>query len=280
MIKTVGVLGAGQMGLGIAYTFARHGYPVKLVDIQETALIRAREYAEKTATREQAKGTILHSSLVYDNLNYYSSVEVFKDCDLVVEAIVEDLSIKSTALHEISTLLRPEAILASNTSSIPITTLGRTTKNPSHFIGMHFMNPVPLMKLVEIIKGEDTSPETFKAIYDLTLALEKTPVVSSDVPGFIINRILMPMLNEAIEALSQGVASAEDIDKGMTVGLNHPMGPLTLADFIGLDTCKAIMEVLYEGLGDPKYKPNALLVEKVAQGHMGRKSGQGFYTYG
>lgn len=280
MIKSIGVLGAGQMGSGIAYTFARYGFPVTLVDVQESSLEKAKSYVEKTFTREAEKGSLPKDHPLLPILTYETNFQAFEGCDLVIEAITEDLNLKTTALKQISSLISESSFIASNTSSIPISTLASVTQNPDKFIGMHFMNPVPVMKLVEIIRGAQTSDETFKAIFNLTLTLQKVPVISTDVPGFIINRILMPMLNEAIEALDQGVATAEDIDKGMTIGLNHPMGPLTLADFIGLDTCKAILEVLYNGLGDSKYKPNKLLLDKVSKGHLGRKSGQGFYTYG
>jgi 3-hydroxybutyryl-CoA dehydrogenase len=281
MIKTVGVVGAGTMGNGIAQVFAQAGFTVRLVDVAQPMLDRARASIEKSLATFVEKGKLSPADrdATLARLTTFPSIERLADADYVVEAIVEHTDAKRELFAGLDALTRPDTILASNTSSISITLLGAATKRADRVLGMHFMNPVPLMTLVEMIRGQATSAGTMRIASDLCRALGKTPVEAADYPGFIANRILMPMINEAIFALMEGVGTAEAIDSVMKLGMNHPMGPLTLADFIGLDVCLAIMNVLYDGLGDSKYRPCPLLRRMVAAGHLGRKSGQGFYTY-
>ncbi len=281
MIKKVGVLGAGQMGNGIAHVFAQFGYDVTLFDIAEAQLAKAVATIRQNLER-QAKKEIIPVSLVEETMGRIHTTQAMEDLapvDFAVEAVTEYEPLKLEIFRKLDGIVQSSAYLASNTSSIPITKIAAVTKRPEKVIGMHFMNPVPVMKLVEIIRGHATSDETFAVTAELVAKLEKEMAVSQDYPGFIVNRILMPMINEAVFALYEGIASAEDIDKGMKLGTNQPMGPLTLADFIGLDTCLAIMNVLYDGFKDPKYRPCPLLVKMVNAGYMGRKSGRGFYTY-
>jgi 3-hydroxybutyryl-CoA dehydrogenase len=281
MIKTVGVVGAGTMGNGIAQLFAQHGFTVRLVDVAQPMLDRARATIEKSLGKfvEKGKMTADERDATLGRLLTATSVEQLSDADYVVEAIVEDAEAKRNLFASLDRITRPDVILASNTSSISITLIGAATKRPDKVLGMHFMNPVPLMELVEMIRGQATSAESMKIAADLCVKLGKRPVEAADYPGFIANRILLPMINEAIFAVMEGVGTPEAIDMVMKFGMNHPMGPLTLADFIGLDVCLAILNVLHDGLGDPKYRPCPLLRRMVAAGHLGRKSGQGFYTY-
>jgi len=281
MVETIGVLGAGQMGNGIAHVFAQHGYQVVLFDIAQEQLDKAMATIEKNLARQAKKGAIAESLVdeVLGRIKTTLSMEDLAPVDFAVETVTENESVKLEVFRKLDTLVKPEAYLASNTSSIPITKIAAVTGRPQQVIGMHFMNPVPVMTLVEVIRGHATSDETFRVTADLVAKLDKEKAVSQDYPGFIVNRVLIPMINEAIFALYEGVATAEDIDKGMKLGTNQPMGPLTLADFIGLDTVLAIANVLYEGFKDPKYRPCPLLVKMVNAGYLGRKSGRGFYTY-
>jgi 3-hydroxybutyryl-CoA dehydrogenase len=280
-ITSVGIIGAGTMGNGIAQVFAQAGFTVHLQDVQQVALERARATIEKSLAKFVEKGRITPSDrdLALGRLSVGTDLGALGGADFVVEAIVEDAGAKRELFRNLDTLTRPEVVLASNTSSISITLLGAATKRADRVLGMHFMNPVPLMALVELIRGQATSPETLAMASELCRKLGKTPVEAADYPGFISNRVLMPMINEAIYAVMEGVGTPEAIDTVMKLGMNHPMGPLTLADFIGLDVCLAILEVLHQGLGDPKYRPCPLLRRMVAAGHLGRKSGKGFYTY-
>jgi 3-hydroxybutyryl-CoA dehydrogenase len=277
----VAVIGAGTMGNGIAQVFGQGGHAVVLSDIDAAALERAQAQIDRSLGKLAEKGKIAAA----DRTAALSRIEFTRDladvtaADLVVEAVVEKLEVKRELFAELDRITKPATILASNTSSISITRLGAATRRPDKVIGMHFMNPVPLMALVEVIRGQATSEETTRTVMDLARALGKTPVEVNDFPGFVSNRVLMPMINEAIFAVYEGVAKPEAIDEVMKLGMNHPMGPLTLADFIGLDVCLNILEVLHDGLGDPKYRPCPLLKRMVDAGWLGRKSGRGFYTY-
>jgi 3-hydroxybutyryl-CoA dehydrogenase len=277
----VSVIGAGTMGNGIAQVFAQHGHDVVLRDLSEGILKSARANVEKSLGKlvEKGKLTAGEREAALARLVCTTDLDQVRDSDLVVEAAIEDAPVKLGLFRELDALARKEAILASNTSSISITRLAAATARPDKVIGMHFMNPVPLMPLVEVIRGQATSDETTRTVMDLARALDKTPVEVNDFPGFVSNRVLMPMINEAIFAVHEGVATAEAIDQVMKLGMNHPMGPLTLADFIGLDVCLAILNVLHDGMGDPKYRPCPLLKRMVDAGWLGRKSGRGFYTY-
>jgi 3-hydroxybutyryl-CoA dehydrogenase len=281
MIRTVGVVGAGTMGNGIAQVFAQSGFSVTLVDIAVPMLDRARAAIENSLAKFVEKNRISASERdeALGRLSATTSVDQLAAVDYVVEAIVERVEEKKALFASLDALTGPDVILASNTSSISITVLGAATTRPDKVLGMHFMNPVPLMSLVEMIRGQATSDESMRIASDLCVRLGKTPVEAADYPGFIANRILMPMINEAIYAVMEGVGTPEAIDAVLKGGMNHPMGPLTLADFIGLDVCLAILNVLHEGLGDPKYRPCPLLRRMVAAGHLGRKTGRGFYTY-
>jgi 3-hydroxybutyryl-CoA dehydrogenase len=280
-IKTIGVIGAGTMGNGIAQVFAQAGYDVKLCDTFPGAIEKAKSTIEKSLGKfvEKGKLTAEDRDAALGRLKAFSSIDNLADVDYAVEAIAESVEAKTNVFRTLDAITKPHVILSSNTSSISITTLGAATKRPDKVLGMHFMNPVPLMTLVELIRGQATSADTMQIATALCTKLGKTPVEAADYPGFIANRILMPMINEAIYAVMEGVGTPEAIDTVMKLGMNHPMGPLTLADFIGLDVCLAILNVLHEGIGDPKYRPCPLLRRMVAAGHLGRKSGQGFYKY-
>jgi 3-hydroxybutyryl-CoA dehydrogenase len=280
-IKTVGVIGAGTMGNGIAQVFAQSGFEVKLHDAAAPALDRALKGIDKSLAKFVEKGKIqpADKDAALGRLKSTPSIDDLADVDYVVEAVIENLDVKKSIFSKLDAITRPDVILTSNTSSISITTIGAFTKRPQLVLGMHFMNPVPLMTLVELIRGQATSPEAMATATELCKTLGKIPVEAADYPGFIANRILMPMINEAIFAVMEGVGTPEAIDQVMKLGMNHPMGPLTLADFIGLDVCLAIMDVLYTGMGDPKYRACPLLRRMVAAGQLGKKSGKGFYTY-
>ncbi len=281
-MKYISVIGSGTMGNGIAHTFAQQGYTVSLVDISQAALDRAIETIGKNLDRMIAKGILTDSDKAHtlSAINTYTSIqEGVKNADLVVEAATENLEIKLNLFRDLDKFCKPEAILSSNTSSISITKIASVTNRPDKVIGMHFMNPVPLMKLVEVIRGYSTSQEVTTLIMETSKKLNKIPVEVNDYPGFVANRILMPMINEAILSLFEGVAGVAEIDNVMKLGMAHPMGPLQLADFIGLDVCLSILNVLHKGFGNPKYAPCPLLVNMVTAGNLGAKSGQGFYTY-
>jgi len=280
-IRRVGVIGAGTMGNGIAQVFTQAGYEVRLIDAAAPALDRARTTIEKSLGKFVEKGKLKAEDrdATLARLSTGTDIQDLSDVDYVVEAIVEDANVKCELFAMLDSITRPDVILSSNTSSISITVLGAATKRPDKVLGMHFMNPVPLMTLVELIRGQATSSDSMSIATELCTRLGKTALEAADYPGFIANRILMPMINEAIYALMEGVGTAEAIDGVMKLGMNHPMGPLTLADFIGLDVCLAILNVLHEGLGDPKYRPCPLLKRMVAAGQLGRKSGHGFYEY-
>ncbi|GBF04022.1 3-hydroxybutyryl-CoA dehydrogenase [Deinococcus aerius] len=268
------------MGGGIAQVAAQSGFSVVVQDVKDEFLARGRATIEKSLAKLHEKGRLTGTpEEVLGRLTFTTNLGDFADCDLVVEAVVENEAIKAQLFRQLGEIVQPDGILASNTSSIPITSLATASGRPERFIGMHFMNPVPLMQLVEVIRGYSTSDETAQKVTEAARQMGKTPVECNDYPGFVSNRILMPMLNEAIQCVMEGVAEPEAIDQIMKLGMNHPMGPLTLADFIGLDTCLAIMEVLHRGLGDDKYRPSPLLRKMVQAGLLGRKSGRGFYTY-
>jgi 3-hydroxybutyryl-CoA dehydrogenase len=280
-VERVGVIGAGTMGNGIAHVFARSGYQVTLCDVEQRFLDRALETIGKNLDREVGKGKISAEDKAATVKRITPALQraQLADCDFVIEAATEKFAVKTEIFRDLDRICRPEVPLASNTSSISITRLAALTARPGKVIGMHFFNPVPVMKLVEVIRGLATAQETFEMVRDLALKLDKTPVEVNDAPGFVSNRVLMPLLNEAMFAVMEGVATPEAVDEVFKLGMAHPMGPLTLADFIGLDVCLDIMRVLQEGLGDPKYRPCPLLIRMVDAGWLGKKSGRGFYKY-
>ncbi len=280
-IRLVGVIGAGTMGNGIAHVFAKSGYDVLLCEVEQRFLDRGLETLRKNLEREATKGKITAEAMQAARARVTGVLdrERLADCDFVIEAATEKFEIKKAIFADLDRIARKDVVLASNTSSISVTKLGNMTSRPDKVIGMHFFNPVPVMKLVEVIRGMATSQETFDNVRELALKLEKTPVEVNDAPGFVSNRVLMPLLNEAMYAVMEGVATAEAVDEVFKLGMAHPMGPLTLADFIGLDVCLDIMRVLQDGFGDPKYRPCPLLVRMVDAGWLGRKSGRGFYKY-
>ena len=281
MITTIGVVGAGQMGNGIAHVCAVAGYTVRMLDVGQDAVDRGLRTIGGNLDRQVSKGVITaeQKAATLARISTGLDYALFGDCDLVIEAAPENESLKREVFKKLCPVLKPEALIASNTSSISITRLAAMTDRPAKFIGMHFMNPVPIMKLVEIIRGIATGEECFVAIRDLTKKLGKSTAVAEDFPAFIVNRILLPMINEAVYTLYEGVGNVESIDTAMKLGANHPMGPLELADFIGLDTCLAVMHVLHDGLADSKYRPCPLLVKYVEAGWLGRKTKRGFYDY-
>jgi 3-hydroxybutyryl-CoA dehydrogenase len=280
-IERVGVIGAGTMGNGIAHVFARSGYQVTLCDVEQRFLDRALETIGKNLEREVAKGktTAENKTAAQKRIAPALQRAQLSNCDFVIEAATEKFEVKAEIFRDLDRICRPEILLASNTSSISITRLGAVTKRPGKIIGMHFFNPVPVMKLVEVIRGLATEQNTFETVRDLALKLDKTPVEVNEAPGFVSNRVLMPLLNEAMYVVMEGVATAEAVDEVFKLGMAHPMGPLSLADFIGLDVCLDIMRVLQDGLGDPKYRPCPLLIKMVDAGWLGKKSGRGFYKY-
>ncbi len=281
MMNNVGVIGAGQMGAGIAHVSALAGLQVKLLDNDGAALERARQTIERNLVRQVARGKIAEADkdAALKRIAIGTDYAMFGDCDIVIEAATEKEAVKREIFKQLIPSLKADAIIASNTSSISITRLASTTDRPGKFIGMHFMNPVPVMELVELIRGIATEEPTFAAVRELAVKLGKQPVAAEDFPAFIVNRILLPMINEAVYTLYEGVGSVDAIDTAMRLGAHHPMGPLELADFIGLDTCLAVMQVLYEGLADSKYRPCPLLVKYVEAGWLGKKSNRGFYDY-
>ncbi|MBP2310394.1 3-hydroxybutyryl-CoA dehydrogenase [Azospirillum melinis] len=280
-IKKIGIIGAGQMGSGIAQVCAQAGYAVTLSDISEAALEKSLAGISRNFDRQIQKGKLSETdkTAALGRIVTGTDLSIFGDCDLVVEAATENEALKRDLLKKLVPHLKPEALIATNTSSISITRLAAATDRPAKFMGMHFMNPVPVMQLVELIRGIATDEPTFEAIKELTLAIGKTAAVAEDFPAFIVNRILLPMINEAVYTLYEGVGGVDAIDTALKLGANHPMGPLELADFIGLDTCLAVMQVLYEGLADSKYRPCPLLVKYVEAGWIGKKYGRGFYDY-
>jgi 3-hydroxybutyryl-CoA dehydrogenase len=280
-LRRIGVIGAGQMGGGIAHVCALAGFEVTLIDINEAALQRGHEAIDRNLSRQVARGKVREEdkAAALGRIRTGLDYALLGDCDMVIEAAAEREEIKREVFKKLTPALQPDALIATNTSSISITRLASSTDRPGKFIGMHFMNPVPVMSLVELIRGIATDEDTFAAARDLALTLGKTPIAAEDFPAFIVNRILLPMVNEAVYTLYEGVGSVEAIDTAMKLGANHPMGPLELADFIGLDTCLSIMQVLYEGLADSKYRPCPLLVKYVEAGWLGRKTLRGFYDY-
>ena len=280
-VKRIAVVGSGTMGNGITQVCAITGYDVDMIDVKQEFLDRALGTISKSLDRMIKKEKIAEDDkkAALGRVNPSTDLSAAKNAQLVIEAVTEDLNIKLDIFAKLEKLCPPDTIFASNTSSLPITQLAAATKRPDKFIGMHFMNPVPMMKLIEVIRGIATSDETFALVRDISTKLGKTPVEVNDYPGFVVNRVLMPMINEAIYAHMEGVASVEAIDEAMKLGAAHPMGPLTLADFIGLDVCLAVLEVMHEGLGDPKYHPCPLLRKMVQAGYLGRKTGRGFYVY-
>ncbi|MDH2449867.1 3-hydroxybutyryl-CoA dehydrogenase [Priestia megaterium] len=280
-IETVMVIGAGQMGAGIAQVFAASGYQVSLYDVDQKNTQKGIEGIDKRLKKQVGKGSLSAKEYeeIMERLHPANEITAAQKADLIVEAVVEKMEVKQAIFAELDSLAPSHTVLATNTSSLPITEIAAVTTRPEKVIGMHFMNPVPVMKLVEIIRGLATTDEVYQAVYETTKKLNKTPVEVHDFPGFVSNRILMPMINEAVFTLYEGVANEEDIDQVMKLGMNHPMGPLTLADFIGLDTCLFIMETLHKGFGDDKYRPCPLLRKYVKAGWLGRKTGKGFFTY-
>ncbi|MFN3427498.1 MAG: 3-hydroxybutyryl-CoA dehydrogenase [Candidatus Thermochlorobacter sp.] len=281
-IHRIAVVGGGTMGNGIAHVFAQFGYPTMLVDIKQEFLDRALQTISTNLDRQIKKGTLTEEQKAQTLQRISTSTDLgtaVKDADLVIEAVNENFELKQSVFRALDEHTKPTAILASNTSSISLTKLAAATRRPAQVIGMHFMNPVPVMKLIEVIRALQTSDETYAVIEATAKAIGKVPISCNDYPGFISNRVLMPMINEAIQCVYENVATPEAIDEIMKLGMAHPMGPLTLADFIGLDVCLAIMEVLYEGFNDSKYRPSPLLKNMVAAGYLGRKSGRGFYKY-
>ena len=280
-VEKVMVIGAGQMGAGIAQVFAQSGFQVKLNDIAEENLQKGLATIEKHLSRNVEKGRMdeADKTNTWNNLETTTSLNDANDCDLVIEAVVENMDVKTKVFQQLDQITPKHAILASNTSSLPITDIAAVTERPEQVIGMHFMNPVPVMKLVEVIRAIQTTDETYQTIAETAEKLNKTAVEVNDYPGFVSNRVLMPMINEAVYTVFEGVAEPEAIDEVMKLGMNHPMGPLRLADFIGLDTCLSIMEILHEGFGDSKYRPCPLLRKYVNAGWLGKKSGRGFYVY-
>jgi 3-hydroxybutyryl-CoA dehydrogenase len=280
-LERIGVIGAGQMGSGIAHVCTLAGFDVVMIDVSEDALDRGRQAIDRNLSRQVARGKIREEDKEAALRRIQMGLEytLFADCDMVIEAATEKEDVKREIFKKLTPALKPDALIATNTSSISITRLAASTDRPGKFIGMHFMNPVPVMSLVELIRGIATEEATFQATRDLAVKLGKTPVAAEDFPAFIVNRILLPMINEAVYTLYEGVGSVEAIDTAMKLGANHPMGPLELADFIGLDTCLSVMQVLYEGLADSKYRPCPLLVKYVEAGWLGRKTSRGFYDY-
>jgi 3-hydroxybutyryl-CoA dehydrogenase len=281
-MERIAVIGSGTMGNGIAHVFAQHGHDVSLIDVNPAALEKAKATIGANLERQVKKGTLAADAPaeILGRITTGTALDLAGDADLVVEAASENPNIKFDLFTRLDEVVPPTAILATNTSSISITEIASRTRRPAQVIGMHFMNPVPVMQLVEVIRGQDTSDATTQAVMAMATALGKTPVEVNDYPGFVANRVLMPMINEAVFCVYEGVATPEAIDTVMKLGMAHPMGPLTLADFIGLDVCLAILQVLHTGLGDDKYRPCPLLKRMVAAGHLGRKSGKGFYEYG
>ncbi len=279
--RTVGVIGAGQMGSGIVHVCALAGYEVRLSDLSEEQLDKALANIDRNMERQVGSGKITEDDKAAGlaRVKTGTSYDLFGDCDIVIECAVENEEVKRGILKDLCGSIRPDTVIATNTSSISITRLAAVTDRPGRFMGMHFMNPVPVMELIELIRGIATDEETFAAVREMALRLGKTPASAEDFPAFIVNRILLPMINEAVYTLYEGVGSVEAIDTAMKLGARHPMGPLELADFIGLDTCLAVMHVLYDGLADSKYRPCPLLVKYVEAGWVGRKSGRGFYDY-
>ena len=281
-IKRIGVIGAGTMGHGIALVSARSGHDVIMSDVEEKFVNRGIEMIGKILSRNVEKGKMSEEEKgkTLSRIGGTTKTEDVRDCDIVIEAVIENIELKKRIFTEVDGILKPQAILASNTSTIPITEMAAVTGRPERFIGMHFMNPVPVMRLVEVIRGLATSDETTGIVVELAKRMDKVPIEVNDYPGFVSNRVLMPMINEAVYCLMEGVATAEAIDGVMKLGMNHPMGPLALADLIGLDTCLNIMNVLYDGFSDSKYRPCPLLRKMVSAGYLGQKTGRGFYDYG